>query len=94
MLPSATLASLTATGDAITGPGTPTHLVKGLPLACLGDVVSGAVCVGAVTATTSTVISLGRPVATVASVVAGVNPIIGTPVSTAVAVTVGVNDIR
>ena len=34
--PSATLVNLTATGDAVTGPGMPTNLVNGLPQACMG----------------------------------------------------------
>ena len=41
--PIATIANLTATGDVIAGPGAPIRLVKGLPAACIGDAVAGAV---------------------------------------------------
>lgn len=51
--PSATLVNLTATGDVVTGPGMPTNLVNGLPQACMGDLVTGAVCTGSVTVTTA-----------------------------------------
>ena len=41
--PVATIANMTATGDVITGPGALTTMVKGLPVACIGDAVAGAV---------------------------------------------------
>lgn len=92
--PSATLANLTATGDVVTGPGMPTNLVNGLPQACKGDLVTGAVCVGAVTMTTSiNLLTKGRPTANLSSVVTGVNPITGIPVVTALAVCPNVNRI-
>jgi uncharacterized Zn-binding protein involved in type VI secretion len=92
--PVATIANLTATGDVITGPGALTTMVKGLPVACLGDLVAGPVCVtGAITMTTAiTKLAKGRPIANLGSVVAGVSPI-GVPVSTAVTVCPNVNEI-
>ena len=92
--PVMTLTNATATGDVITGPGAPTVLVKGLPVACMGDMVTGAACVGSITVSTSpNKIMLGRPVACMTSVVVGVNSAIGVPVSTVCAVTPNVNDI-
>ncbi|MGN0903453.1 MAG: hypothetical protein ACI4M9_09210 [Succinivibrio sp.] len=94
MTPSATLVNLTATGDVVTGPGMPTNLVNGLPQACLGDLVAGAVCVGAITFSTSvTYITKGRPVANLSALVSGVNPITGIPVATALAVCPNINKI-
>jgi uncharacterized Zn-binding protein involved in type VI secretion len=75
---------MTATGDAITGPGAPTVLIGGLPAACVGDMVSGSVCVGAIMMGSFTVLIMNRPAATVGSQVVGVNPITGIPVSTVV----------
>lgn len=84
--PIATLTSITATGDVVTGPGAPTMLCKGLPVSCIGDMVTGAVCVGAVSVPLSpTFIVNGRPVTTQMSQVVGVNPIVGVPVTTVVA---------
>ena len=40
--PTATLVNATATGDVVTGPGMPTNLVNGLPVACMGDLVAEA----------------------------------------------------
>ncbi|MGN1280596.1 MAG: hypothetical protein ACI4UM_01645 [Succinivibrio sp.] len=92
--PSATLVNLTATGDVVTGPGMPTNLVNGLPQACMGDLVAGPVCVGAITATTAiNYLTKGRPAANLSSVVTGVNPITGIPVATALAVCPNVNKI-
>lgn len=94
MTPTATLVNLSATGDVVTGPGMPTNLVNGLPCACLGDVVSGAVCVGAITMTTAiNNLTKGRPTANLGSVVTGVNPITGVPVATTLAVCPNVNKI-
>ena len=90
--PIATIANLTATGDAITGPGAPTILYKGLPAVCMGDLVAGPLCVtGAITMTTAVnKLYMGRPVANLGSLVAGVGPL-GIPVSTAVTVCINVN---
>ncbi|MBQ3775491.1 MAG: hypothetical protein II847_05130 [Ruminobacter sp.] len=92
--PIATIANLTATGDVIAGPGAPIRLIKGLPAACIGDAVAGAVCVGVISATTAvTRLRAGRPVANIGSVVTGVNPVTGIPVVTAVAVCPNINRI-
>ncbi len=94
MTPTATLANLTATGDVVTGPGVPLNLVNGLPVACMGDLVAGAVCVGAITVSTAvTHLTKGRPAANLGSVVTGVNPITGIPMATALAVCPHINKI-
>ena len=94
MTPTLSLANLTATGDVVIGPGGITNLAKGLPLACMGDLVAGPVCVtGAITVpipTTFNNIVLGRPQADLSSIVAGVS-VIGVPITTAVAVTPNIN---
>ena len=92
--PIATLTNLTATGDVISGPGAITTMVKGLPVACIGDAVAGAACAGAISVTTAmNKLAKGRPIANIGSVVTGVNPVTGVPVSTAVAVCPNVNEI-
>lgn len=83
--PAARLTDMTATGDAITGPGMPNVLIEGLPASVMGDLVNGAACVGAITQGSPTVLIGGRPAARVTSVVAGANPVTGVPVSTTVA---------
>ncbi len=90
--PVATIANLTATGDVIVGPGAFTTMVKGLPCACLGDLVAGPVCVSGVITMTTAINKLakGRPQACIGSLVAGVLPI-GIPVATAVLVCPNVN---
>ena len=94
MTPTVSIANLTATGDVVTGPGAITKLVKGLPRACMGDLVAGPVCVsGVITSpipTTFNNIVMGRPQADLSSVVAGVS-VVGVPVSTVVAVTPNIN---
>ena len=80
--PAARVGDTTATGDAITGPGVPTVLIGGMPAAVLGDMVSGAACVGAITLGSFTVLIMNRPAATVGSMVAGANPATGVPVTT------------
>lgn len=93
-MPVMTLANMTATGDVIAGPGAPTVLVKGLPVACMGDAVTGAVCVGAIAVSSSpNKIMMGRPVAVMTSTVVGANPLTGIPVTTVCAVTPNINDI-
>ena len=84
MFPAARLGDLTATGDAITGPGVPTVLIGGVPASVVGDTVSGSVCVGAITQGSATVLIGGRPAARVTSVVTGAHPITGIPVSTTI----------
>lgn len=82
--PAARLTDMTATGDPITGPGVPNVLIGGLPAAVIGDLVSGSVCVGAITVGSPTVLIGGRPAARLGSTVTGVNPVSGVPVTTAV----------
>ena len=83
--PVARISDVTATGDAITGPGVPTVLIGGLPAAVMGDLVSGAAVVGSVIMGSPTVLVGGRPAARLTSVVVGANPATGIPVSTTVA---------
>ncbi|MDR3337965.1 MAG: hypothetical protein LBT16_12260 [Treponema sp.] len=92
--PVATIANLTATGDVIIGPGGITTMVKGLPVACMGDIVAGPLCVAGVIAMTTAINKLakGRPIANLGSIVTGVSPI-GIPMSTAVLVCPNVNEI-
>lgn len=82
--PAARLGDLTATGDAITGPGAATVLIENLPASVMGDMVSGAACTGTVTVGSPTVLIMGRPAARVTSTVVGVNPATGVPVTTAI----------
>jgi hypothetical protein len=90
--PVATIANLTATGDVIIGPGAFTTMVKGLPCACMGDAVVGALCVsGVITMTTAlNKLAKGRPQACIGSIVTGITPI-GIPMATAVLVCPNVN---
>jgi uncharacterized Zn-binding protein involved in type VI secretion len=92
MTPVATIANLTATGDVIIGPGALTTMVKGLPVACMGDAVVGPMCItGAITMTTAiTTLAKGRPSANIGSLVMGVS-MLGFPISTAVLVCPNVN---
>jgi len=85
MFPAARLGDVTATGDAITGPGAPTVLIGGQPAACVGDAVAGAACTGAISMGSSTLMIAGRPAARLTSQVTGANPVTGVPVTTAVA---------
>lgn len=92
--PVATITNMTATGDVIIGPGGITTMVKGLPVACMGDAVSGVACTGVISATTAiNKLAKGRPIANLSSVVTGVNPVTGIPIATAVAVCPNVNEI-
>jgi uncharacterized Zn-binding protein involved in type VI secretion len=92
--PVATIANLTATADVIIGPGAFTTMVKGLPVACMGDAVSGPFCiVGVITMTTAiNKLAKGRPTANIGSLVTGIAPL-GFPVSTAVLICPNVNEI-
>jgi uncharacterized Zn-binding protein involved in type VI secretion len=92
--PVATIANLTATGDVIIGPGGITTMVKGLPVACMGDAVAGPLCVSGVITMTTAINKLakGRPMANLGSLVVGVSPL-GVPISTAVLVCPNVNEI-
>lgn len=82
--PAARVGDMTATGDAITGPGAPTVLIGGMPASVVGDLVSGAACVGAIVMGSPTVLIGGRPAARSTSSVTGANPASGVPVSTVV----------
>ncbi len=82
--PAARLGDMTVTGDAIAGPGAPTVLIGGQPASVMGDLVSGAACVGSIVMGSPTVLIMGRPAARVTSNVAGNNPITGVPVTTAI----------
>jgi uncharacterized Zn-binding protein involved in type VI secretion len=82
--PAARLTDLTASGDVITGPGVPNVLIENLPASVMGDMVSGAACVGTITMGSPTVLIGGRPAARVTSTVVGNNPITGVPVSTTI----------
>lgn len=82
--PAARVTDMTATGDLITVPGGPTVLIGGLPAACIGSVVSGAACVGAISSAVPNVLVCNRPIAHITSTVTGVNPASGVPVTTTV----------
>lgn len=84
MFPAARVGDTTASGDAIVGPGVPTVLIENMPASVIGDQVSGAACVGAITMGSTTVLIGGRPAARMTSLVAGANPATGVPVSTTV----------
>lgn len=83
--PAAFLGSLTVTGDPVTGPGAPNVLLSGMPAACVGDVVSGATVVGAISMGSMTVLVGGRPAARATSMVTGVNAVSGVPLTTTIA---------
>lgn len=82
--PAARVGDITVTGDPITGPGVPTVLISGLPASVVGDLVSGAMCVGSIMMGSLTVLIGGRPAARVTSQVVGAHPVTGVPVTTAV----------
>jgi uncharacterized Zn-binding protein involved in type VI secretion len=82
--PAARIGDMTASGDAITGPGVMTVLIMGAPASVMGDLVSGAACVGSIVMGSPTVLIGGRPAARTTSAVAGANPVTGVPVSTTV----------
>ncbi len=78
-----TMTGQTATGDVVTGPGFSKIIIKGMPISCLSDMVSGPACTGTITSSTVTkIIAGGKPIANVGSVVTGTNPATGAPVST------------
>jgi uncharacterized Zn-binding protein involved in type VI secretion len=84
MFPAARVGDMTATGDAVTGPGVATVLIGNMPASVVGDTVSGGGCVGAITMGSGTVLISGRPAAYLTSQVSGANPVTGVPVTTAV----------
>lgn len=83
--PAARLGDITATGDAITGPGAPTVLIGGQPAALVGNMVLGPACTGTIIAGSATVLIAGTPAARVGDQVTGTNPASGAPVSTVIA---------
>lgn len=93
--PVATIANMTATADVIIGPGGITTMVKGLPVACMGDAVSGPMCIGVITMTTAiNKLAKGRPIANMGSLVTGISPpMLGAPIATAVAICPNLNEI-
>ncbi len=84
MLPAARVGDITATGDPITGPGVTTVIIGGMLASVVGDVVSGAVCVGAVSMGSMNIIIGGRPATRMTSQVGGANAVTGVPLTTAV----------
>ncbi len=84
MPPAARILDMTVTGDPITGPGVPTVIIGYMPASVVGDLVSGAVCVGAITMGSMTVMIGGRPATRMTSQVTGVNAVSGAPLTTAV----------
>ncbi|UCD18640.1 MAG: PAAR domain-containing protein, partial [Candidatus Zixiibacteriota bacterium] len=56
MFPAARVGDMTVTGDPITGPGVPTVLIGNMPASVVGDLVSGAACVGAISMGSTTVL--------------------------------------
>lgn len=83
--PAARVGDLTATGDAITGPGASTVLIMNQPASVMGDLVAGTACSGSVTLGSGTVMIMNRPAVRVGDQVMGTNPTSGAPVTTAVA---------
>jgi uncharacterized Zn-binding protein involved in type VI secretion len=75
---------MTVTGDPITGPGVATVMIGGMPASVIGDVVTGATLIGAVTVCTSTVLISGRPAACVGDTCVGAHAITGVPLSSPV----------
>lgn len=82
--PAATLGSVTATGDAVTGPGVPNVLIGGMPASVVGDLVAGSVMAGAISMGSATVLISGRPAARVTSTCTGSNVQSGVPMSTTI----------
>ncbi len=86
MMPTATLTNATATADVVVAVGMPNRLCNGIPIACIGDMVTGAVVTGTLAVSTAvTRVMAGRPIGNITSQVVGVNPITGIPVTTAIA---------
>lgn len=81
--PAARLGDLTLTGDPVTGPCILNVLIGGQPAAVIGDLVSGTVCIGAISVGSPTVMISGRPAARIGSTVEGVNAVTGVKITTA-----------
>lgn len=84
-MPAARVGDLTATADPVTGPGVATVMIGGMPASVMGDLVSGAACVGSVVLGSTTVLIGGRGAVRVGSQVTGSNPQTGAPVTTTIA---------
>lgn len=82
--PAARVGDMTATGDAITGPGVPTVMIAGQPASVVGDSISGSVFAGAITMGSMTVLIGGRPAARMTSQCTGSNVQTGVPMTTVV----------
>jgi uncharacterized Zn-binding protein involved in type VI secretion len=82
--PAARVGDMTVTGDPITGPGVATVLIGGMPASVLGDLVSGATIIGAITMGSMTVLIQNRPAARVTSQVSGAHAITGVPLTSVV----------
>jgi uncharacterized Zn-binding protein involved in type VI secretion len=81
MLPVAVIGDV-AGGSPIIGPGAPTVLVMGRPIACMGDTVVGPTIATGVLAMpcSVTVLACGRPVAHMGTMAVGVTPPAPVPV--------------
>ena len=82
--PAARVGDMTVTGDPITGPGVATVLIGGMPAAVVGDLISGATLIGAITMGSMTVLIQNRPAARVTSMASGAHAITGVPLTSAV----------
>lgn len=86
--PIVTVTGQTGTGDTVVGPGAPTVLVGGKPVALVGDQVVGAALTGAITQPGNPKIIIGgKPPAALTGIVSGTNPVTGVPVASPLAVT-------
>jgi uncharacterized Zn-binding protein involved in type VI secretion len=95
--PAARIGDLTASGDPVASPapGAPPSkvLISGQPAACLGDLVTGPACTGAIgappvppgTTCSRTVLIGGRNAARVGDLVGGTNPASGAQTTTSIA---------
>ncbi len=91
--PAATLTSMTATGDAVTGPGIPNVFIGGLPAAVVGDMVVGPVCNSGpaiIMDGNPTILVSGRPLARVTSKVLGLTAAVPSPVPVSTVIVQGV----
>ena len=83
--PAARVGDMTVTGDPITAPGVATVMIGNMPASVMGDLVSGATLIGAVTVCSATVMISGRPAACVGDTATGAHAITGVPLTSPVA---------
>ncbi|MCA9289114.1 MAG: PAAR domain-containing protein [Phycisphaerales bacterium] len=83
--PAARVGDMTVTGDPITGPGVATVLIGSMPASVIGDVVSGATLIGAISKGSATVLIQGRMAARVGDIASGVHAVTGVPLTSPVA---------